>query len=99
MSFTLRWSAKPWEEAPFMCRLFGHIWKDGWWGDLPYLSLGTSAWDGIDELHIDLKCSCDRCGGHHSVGRIHASTVVKKLHFDQDRGLFLRRFKVFRKAE
>lgn len=73
MSVVLRWKAKSWEDAPIMCRIFGHKWTAGWWGDIPYLSLKnpTGNVDGVGREHWTLTCHCDRCDKQTTVARMH----------------------------
>lgn len=65
------WRAKKWEKADWRCRLLGHAWDAGWWGDLPYYDQERGVIDGIGRQHITLYCRCDRCGDRRPVGYIH----------------------------
>lgn len=70
MSVTLRWKAMPWHKN-LWCRLFGHVWKSGWYGDKPYLRQTYKALSNLNTLHLKLECDCDRCGESHEVGYTH----------------------------
>lgn len=74
MSVALRWKATRWDKgASIMCRLFGHIWEGGWYGDRPYfrpLALPGNI-DGIGREHVTLTCQCMRCGYRGHVGYVH----------------------------
>lgn len=67
----LRWPARKWEKAPLMCRLFGHIWRDGWFGDRPYLRPSAGPVDNIGRHHVSLSCKCDRCGRKSTIAYVH----------------------------
>ncbi len=67
----LRWRPGPWEKVPLMCRIFGHKWVDGWFGDRPYFRQAFNAIDNLNTFHIRLSCECDRCGAQGDVGYIH----------------------------
>lgn len=69
----LRWPARSWENVPLMCRLFGHIWTEGWWGSEPYLTPRHRPGyvDGIGRSHVKLECRCDRCGEKSHVANVH----------------------------
>lgn len=73
MTAMLRWKASKWEKAPLMCRLFGHVWERGWWGDTPYLRAKNLPGyeDGIGRRHIDLVCKCSRCDTQTTMARVH----------------------------
>jgi hypothetical protein len=70
---SLRWTANSYDKVPLRCRLFGHIWRSGWWGSLPYLEPGSLPGyrDGVGRYHINLRLECDRCGSRFVVARIH----------------------------
>lgn len=72
MSVVLRWPAKLWDKkSKLMCRLFGHVWKRGWWGDMPYLKPTAGPVDGVNRHHISLRCKCDRCGNESHIAYVH----------------------------
>lgn len=74
----VRVSVNSWERAPLGCRLFGHIWRGGWWGDLPYATVAGRGRDGIGRKHGVLGFQCDRCGKTVAFGRIHTNSEVLK---------------------
>jgi hypothetical protein len=78
MSAVLRWPAKSWEtNVPLTCRLFGHVWRSGWWGDKPYLKRSKHfITDGTGRTHYNLDCRCDRCDKELTVAHIHGETNV-----------------------
>lgn len=74
---TLRWS-DPYAQNRW-CRWFGHRWKDGWFGDHPYLTALSGPVDGIGRHHITLYCRCDCCGEKRVVAYIHESNVKQAI--------------------
>jgi hypothetical protein len=68
---TLRWATAPHEKAPLLCRLFGHHWEGGWFGDRPYFRQEFKAIDNLNTFHVKLTCECDRCGATTPVGYTH----------------------------
>lgn len=77
MPVVLRWPANKWEKkAKLSCRLFGHVWKSGWWGDHPYLERKGGNVDGIGRVHFSLECECVRCYTKSTVARIHGEKNV-----------------------
>lgn len=76
---SLKWTSYRWEGAPLLCRLFGHRWQSGWWGDEPYLKAQSGPIDGIDEHHIRLKCRCRHCDEEFIIANIHESNIRKVL--------------------
>lgn len=79
MSVRLRWPAEKWEKKiPWMCKWFGHVWIGGWYGYKPYLKPVTPGYrDGIDRLHVDLRCECTRCGSNRVIAIIHADSILE----------------------
>lgn len=74
---SVRVTAESWERGIKLgCRLFGHVWRDGWWGDLPYASVGTRGEDNVGRKHGVLSFECDRCGKAVMFGRIHTNSEV-----------------------
>lgn len=78
MSVKLRWPATEYDkDAKLMCRLFGHVWSSGWWGDMPYLKKSKNfTTDNIGRTHFTLECECDRCYTKSTVARIHGDKNV-----------------------
>jgi hypothetical protein len=69
-------SANSWEKVPLGCRLFGHVSRGGWWGDLPYADVVRRGHDNIGRKHGELLFECDRCGKRVAFGRIHTNGAV-----------------------
>lgn len=77
MTVALRWPAKSYDtKAKLSCRLFGHTWHAGWWGDKPYLNQKRGPVDGIGRQHIYLDCRCDKCDTRYTVAMMHGDIGV-----------------------
>lgn len=55
----------------FWCKLFGHTWTGGWYGDLPYFKIEQRGTDGLGRVHANLYFECDRCNKKVMSGHIH----------------------------
>lgn len=82
MSVVLKWPVQKWEtKAKLWCKLFGHRWESGWYGDRPYLKPKGGPVDNLNTHHPRLTCECWHCG---------TVSTIAYIHTDLDNKLFIK---------
>lgn len=70
------WKAVPWEDAPFMCRIFGHKTSSKYpeYGKATYKTT-----DCIGRIHMNYVHRCDRCGNKGITSYFHLYTALSDV--------------------
>lgn len=74
MKVALRWRANRWEKAPLLCRIFGHVWYEGWWSSHPYMKTTLAPVDHNGVRAMRIECKCWRCDVRSTIG--HSSIKI-----------------------
>jgi hypothetical protein len=61
----------------WLCKMFGHTRRRGWWGDGLYGDVVSCGRDGIGSEHLCVRLECDRCGEKYTAARFYEGQVTR----------------------